>query len=163
MKSEQDHQAVLATFKAMSDAWASMDAGQFAACYAPDATVIGPGISLWGRDDIRASMAAAFAGPLKDSQRPHSAQGLRFLAGDTVVVVTESATVFPGESEVPPDRQHLVTWILARYDGRWPRRITSAEHEGEDSCRNTWCCCTRPRARRLMNESAGGSCRCGRS
>jgi uncharacterized protein (TIGR02246 family) len=122
---EQEHEAVLATFKAMSDAWALMDAGRFAACYAADATVIGPGIYLRGRDDINASMAGAFTGPLKDSLRPHSAQSLRFVSGDTAVVVTESATVFPGESEVPPDRQHLVTWILTRHDGQW---LVEANH-----------------------------------
>jgi uncharacterized protein (TIGR02246 family) len=125
MNSEQDHQAVLATFKAMSDAWASMDAWQFAACYADDATVIGPGIYLRGRDDINASMAGAFAGPLKGTLRPHSAQSVRFLRGDTAVVVTESTTMFPDESEVPPDRRHLVTWILARHHDEW---LVEANH-----------------------------------
>jgi uncharacterized protein (TIGR02246 family) len=125
MFSEQDEQAVLATFKAMSDAWASMDAGMFAACYAADATVIGPGIHLRGRDDINASMAAAFAGPLNNSHRPHAAQSVRFLPGGTAVVVTRSATVFPGETEAPPDRQHLVTWILARHDAAW---LVEANH-----------------------------------
>ena len=125
MNSEQDHQAVLATFKAMSDAWASTDAWQFAACYTADATVIGPGIHLRGRDDINASMAGAFAGPLKNSLRPHSAQSLRFLPGGTAVVVTRSTTVLPGESEVPSDRQHLVTWILTRQDDQW---LVEANH-----------------------------------
>jgi uncharacterized protein (TIGR02246 family) len=125
MISEQDHQAVLATFEAMSDAWASMDAGQFAACYAADATVIGPGIHLRGRDEINESMAAAFAGPLKDSLRAHSAQSVRLLPAGTAVVVTQSATVFSGESEAPPDRQHLVTWILARHDETW---LVEANH-----------------------------------
>ena len=125
MSSEQAHEAVLATFTTMSDAWALMDAAQFAACYADDATVIGPGICLRGKDDISGSMAAAFAGPLKRSRRPHSAQSVRFLSGDTAIVVTESATLFPGEAEAPPDRQHLVTWVLTSHDGRW---LVEANH-----------------------------------
>jgi uncharacterized protein (TIGR02246 family) len=125
MSSELEHEAVLATFKAMSAAWARMDAARFAACYADDATVIGPGIYLRGKDDIDGSMAAAFAGPLKDSLRPHSARSMRFLSGDTAVVVTESATILPGEAEAPPDRHHLVTWILTRHDGRW---LVEANH-----------------------------------
>ena len=125
MSSEQPHEAVLATFTTMSDAWALMDAAQFAACYADDATVIGPGIFLRGKDGISGSMAAAFAGPLKGSRRPHSAQSVRFLSGDTAIVVTESATLFPGEAEAPPDRQHLVTWILTRHDGQW---LVEANH-----------------------------------
>jgi uncharacterized protein (TIGR02246 family) len=50
---------------------------------------------------------------------------VRFLSGGTAVVVTESATIFPGETEAPPDRQHLVTWILTRRDGRW---LVEANH-----------------------------------
>jgi uncharacterized protein (TIGR02246 family) len=121
------HQDVLAAFETMSDAWAGQDAARFAACYADDATVIGPGIYLRGREDISASMAAAFGGPLKGSKRPHSAQSVRFLSGDTAVVVTRSATIFSGEAQAPPERQHLVTWILTRSDGSW---LVEANHMG---------------------------------
>ena len=125
MSSEPEHETVQAAFAAMSDAWAGQDAAGFAACYADDATVIGPGIYLRGRDDINASMAAAFAGPLRDSTRPHSAQSVRFLPGDTALVVTKSATLFAGEVQAPPERQQLVTWILTRRDGRW---LVEANH-----------------------------------
>lgn len=124
MSTETEHEAVLATFTTMSDAWALMDAARFAACYAHEATVIGPGINLRNRDDIQASMAAAFAGPLKGTHRPHSARSVRFLSADTAIVVTESATTFPGEAEAAPDR-HLVTWILTCHDGRW---LVEANH-----------------------------------
>jgi uncharacterized protein (TIGR02246 family) len=125
MSSEREHEAVLAAFTAMSGAWAPMDAARFAACYADDATVIGPGIDLRGKDDITASMAAAFAGPLKDSPAAVLRAQRAFLSGHTAVVVTESATIFPGEAEALPDRQHLVTWILTRHDGRW---LVEANH-----------------------------------
>ena len=125
MSSAPEDETVLAVFETMSEAWAAQDAARFAACYAGDATVIGPGIYLRGKDDINGSMAAAFAGPLKDSIRPHSAQSVRFLSGDTAVVVTGSATLFPGEAQAPPERQHLVTWILTRHDGRW---LVEANH-----------------------------------
>ena len=125
MSSEPEHEAVLAAFTTMSGTWAAMDAAGFAACYADDATVIGPGIYLRGKDEIDRSMATAFAGPLKGSLRPHSARIVRFLSADTAVVVTESATIFPGETEPSPDRQHLVTWILTRHDGRW---LVEANH-----------------------------------
>ena len=49
MSSESEHEAVLATLKTMSDAWALMDAARFAACYANDAAVIGPGSYLRAR------------------------------------------------------------------------------------------------------------------
>jgi uncharacterized protein (TIGR02246 family) len=119
MDSEDRDEAVRAVFTTMSRAWAGQDAGQFAACYTEDATVIGPGIHLRGRDDIRQSMAAAFAGPLRGSSRPHSVQTVRALPGGTAIVVTESATVLPGEATPPPERRHLVTWLLTRYDQQW--------------------------------------------
>jgi uncharacterized protein (TIGR02246 family) len=52
-------------------------------------------------------------------------QSVRLLSGDTAVVVTESATIFPGEAKASPDRQHLVTWILTRHDGQW---LVEANH-----------------------------------
>ena len=125
MSSEREREAVLAVFETMSDAWAVRDASRFAACYAEEATVIGPGIYLRGMDDIQVSMAAAFAGPLKDSTRPHSVRSVRLLSGDTAVVVTRSVTLLSGEAQAPPERQHLVTWVLARRDGRW---LVEANH-----------------------------------
>src|SRR2546423_10332503 len=125
MGSEHPDKSVQAVFKAMSEAWAAPAATEVAACYTAAATVIGPGIYLRGREDISRSMAAAFAGPLKDSSRPHSVQAVRFLPGGTAIVVTRSATILPGEAVASPDRQHLVTWLLTRHDGGW---LVEAHH-----------------------------------
>ncbi|MEW9527448.1 SgcJ/EcaC family oxidoreductase [Microbispora sp. NPDC049125] len=116
---QDPEQAVLALFDATSSAWRDGDAGAFAGRYAEDATVILPGVHLRGRAGIRASMGDAFAGPLKGSRRIHTPRGVRFLGADVAVVVTRSATVFPGEAEPPADRWELATWTLARRDGRW--------------------------------------------
>ena len=117
MSSEQD--AVVATFAATSKAWADGDASAFAAWYADDATVILPGFYLRGKNDVDAGMTAAFAGPLKGSRRVHSVQSVRFLAPDAAVVVTRSATLFPGEDEAPAERRDLGTWVLTRRDFQW--------------------------------------------
>jgi uncharacterized protein (TIGR02246 family) len=111
--------AVLALFDATSSAWSDGDGGAFAGRYAEDATVILPGVHLRGRAEIRTSMGEAFAGPLKGSRRIHTPQSVRFLAEDVAVVVTRSATAFPGEAEPPSDRWEWATWALARRDGRW--------------------------------------------
>jgi uncharacterized protein (TIGR02246 family) len=110
---------VLATFEATSRAWADGDAHAFVAWYADDATVILPGVNLAGKAGIDGAMAAAFAGPLKRSRRVHDARSVRFLDGDTAIVITRSETVFPGEASAPPDRQELATWVLTSNDGRW--------------------------------------------
>jgi uncharacterized protein (TIGR02246 family) len=117
MSSAQD--AVVATFEATSKAWTDGDASAFAAWYADDATVILPGFYLRGKNDVDASMAAAFAGPLRGSRRVHSVQSVRFLAPDAAIVVTRSATVFPGEDEAPAERRDLATWVLTRRDLQW--------------------------------------------
>jgi len=111
--------AVLAVFEATSRAWADGDANAFAASYAEDATVILPGFCLLGRAGVRASMGDAFAGPLKGSRRIHTARNVRFLGDDTALVVTDSVTAFPGETEPPAERRELATWTLSRHDGGW--------------------------------------------
>lgn len=111
--------AVRAVFDEVSSAWRDGDADAFAEWYADDATVILPGFYLPGKDAIRASMAAAFAGPLKGSRRIHQVQGIRHLGDGTVIVISDSATVFPGEAEVAADRRERATWVLSRRDGRW--------------------------------------------
>lgn len=114
---EHDHDELLAVFDEMSGAWDAGDAAEFAGFYTDGATVVGPGIYLQGKDHIRRSMAGAFGGPLKGSRRPHRPQSARLLGRDTAIVVTRSDTVLPGEAEAPPERAHLVTWILARQNG----------------------------------------------
>jgi uncharacterized protein (TIGR02246 family) len=116
---DQGHNELLAIFDAMSSAWDAGDAAVFADFYTDGATVVGPGIHLKGRAHIRQSMAGAFGGPLKGSKRPHQLQSARLLDTDNAIVVTRSDTVLPGETQVPPEREHLVTWVLARRRGRW--------------------------------------------
>jgi uncharacterized protein (TIGR02246 family) len=111
--------AVIATFDATSKAWSDGDTRAFMAWFADDATVILPGFSLTGKADIDASMAAAFAGPLRGSRRVHDPRSVRFLGRDTAIVVTRSETVFAGEDAAPADRQDMATWVLARHDGQW--------------------------------------------
>ena len=114
-----EKRAVLAVFDAASSAWTDGDANAFVEWYAEDATVILPGFYLRGRADVRASMGNAFAGPLKGSRRIHTVQSNRFLSDDTAIVITRSATTFPGEAEPPAERWELATWVLSKGDGRW--------------------------------------------
>jgi uncharacterized protein (TIGR02246 family) len=111
--------AVRAVFAETSRAWADGDAEAFAARYTPDATVVLPGIYLPGQDAIRTAMAAAFTGPLKDSQRVHRVENIRFADPATAIVITDSVTVHPGEPAPPAQQRERATWILTRHDGKW--------------------------------------------
>ena len=129
MSHEDGHDELLAVFGEMSGAWDEGDAARFADFYTEDATAVGPGIYLRGKDHIRQSMAGAFGGPLKGSRRPHRPQSVRLLDRDTAIVVTRSDTILPGEAEAPPERAHLVTWILACQGGGQARRwLVEANH-----------------------------------
>jgi len=56
--------AIHTVFDEVTSAWQDGDTDAFVAWYADDATAILPGFYLPGKDAIRTSMAAAFAGPL---------------------------------------------------------------------------------------------------
>jgi uncharacterized protein (TIGR02246 family) len=111
--------AIRAVFDEVSSAWGDGDADAFTGWYADGATVILPGFYLPDKDAIRASMAAAFAGPLKGSRRIHQVQNIRHLGAGTAIVISDSATVFPGEAEPAAERRERATWVLSKRDGRW--------------------------------------------
>jgi uncharacterized protein (TIGR02246 family) len=119
LENAADSSDIRAVFGEVSRAWADGDADAFVSRYAKDATVIFPGVYLPGKDAIRAAMAAAFAGPLNGSRRIHELQSIRFPGRGTAVVISDSATAFRGEGELPVDRWERVTWLLSRRDGRW--------------------------------------------
>jgi uncharacterized protein (TIGR02246 family) len=111
--------AIRAVFVQTSRAWADGDTEAFAAWYAPDATVILPGVYLPGQDAIREAMAAAFAGPLKNSRRIHRVQAVRFTDPGTAIVITDSITALPGAPEPPVQQHERATWVLSRHHGQW--------------------------------------------
>jgi uncharacterized protein (TIGR02246 family) len=100
-------------------AWAENDADAFVAPYTDDATAILPGSYRKGKENIRASMAAGFAGPLKGSSTVNQTLDVRLFGPDTAVVTSESGILMAGESEVPAQRMVLATWVLTKRDGKW--------------------------------------------
>ncbi|WP_370615145.1 SgcJ/EcaC family oxidoreductase [Mumia sp. Pv 4-285] len=100
-------------------AWASGDADGMVASYTPDATAIMPGSFRGSRDEIRESMAFAFAGPLHGTSTVNERIGVRFVGSDAAIVLTQSGILFPGQSEVPAQGRVSCTWVMERRDGRW--------------------------------------------
>jgi uncharacterized protein (TIGR02246 family) len=110
---------VRATFEALYAAWTANDAEAFAALYLDDATVVMPGVYNSGREQVRAYMAAAFAGPLRGSRGVDTPQSVRFLGDDAAVIVSEAGILMAGETSLPAERLHRATWLLAKRDGAW--------------------------------------------
>ncbi|HEV3291759.1 MAG TPA: SgcJ/EcaC family oxidoreductase [Streptosporangiaceae bacterium] len=124
--------AIRAVFAQTSRAWADGDGEAFAAWYAPDATVILPGVYLPGQDAIREAMAAAFAGPLKNTRRSHQVRSIRFTSPGTAIVITDSVTVPPGKPQPVAQQRERATWVLSRSDGRWLIHAYHSSPGGED-------------------------------
>jgi len=116
----QDEAAIQAVLVASYKAWEAGDADGMVADYTPDATAIMPGSLRDSRDMIRKSMAMAFEGPLKDSSTYNKQLSIRFVGRDAAIVISESAILFAGETEVPDDARKVnATWVLEKQDGTW--------------------------------------------
>lgn len=115
-----DERAVLDVIHGVYDAWADNDADAFAALYLDDATVVQPGgIYKKSRNDVRTSMALAFAGPLKGSTVIDEPKNVRILGDNAAVVISEAGVVMAGETEAPAERMVRATWVLAKQHGTW--------------------------------------------
>jgi len=122
-RSDAGRQAVLGVLARVYRAWEAGDTETFAADYTEDASVIQPGVYEKDREEIRTNMVAAFAGPLNGSRVAARPVNVRFLTGDTAIVVSEDGIIFPGQDAVASERLVRATWVLVRRDGGW--RIAS--------------------------------------
>jgi len=114
-----DEAAIQAVLADSYQAWTAGDADAMVADYTPDATAILPGSLRAGRDTIRASMAAGFAGPLRGTSIWNDQLSLRFVGRDAAIVVTESGVLFDGATTVPDSEKVNATWVLEKKDGSW--------------------------------------------
>src|SRR6202161_2209019 len=121
--SDTDRQAIRDVLASLYKAWEAGDAEAFVADYTEDATVVQPGVYKKDREEIRTTMAAAFAGPLSGSRATDHPSVIRFLTGDTAIVISEGGIIFPGQDAVASEGLIRATWVLVRRDGGW--RIAS--------------------------------------
>ena len=121
--SDTDRRAILDVFARLYEAWEANDAETFVADYTQDASVIQPGVYKRDREEIRATMAAGFAGPLKGSRVAAHPVDIRFVTDDTAIVISEDGIIFPGQDAVASEGLVRATWVLVKRDDAW--RIAS--------------------------------------
>jgi len=92
--------AIHTVFDEVSSAWEDGDTDAFVAWYADDATAILPGFYLPGKEAIRTSMAAAFAGPL----RAHGASTRYGASGISGTAQPSPSPRAPPSSPLGPER-----------------------------------------------------------
>lgn len=119
MRNDNPSDSVLNVIQSVYDAWAANDADAFAALYTEEATVVQPGVHKKNKGDIRTTMAAGFAGPLKGSRVLDEPQSVRFLGSDAAVVITEGGVLMPGQNELPSERLVRATWVLTKVAEQW--------------------------------------------
>jgi uncharacterized protein (TIGR02246 family) len=116
----EDQAAIQAVLVDSYQAWEAGDADGMVASYTADATAIMTGSLRDSRDAISQSMAAAFEGPLKGSSTFNKQLSIRFVGSDAAIVISESAILFAGETDVPDDRRKVnATWVFEKRDGQW--------------------------------------------
>ncbi len=114
-----DEAAIQAVMADSYKAWSAGDADGMVANYTEDATAIMTGSLRDSRDVIRQGMAAAFAGPLKDTSTYNKQLSIRFVGRDAAIVVSESGILFGRQTEVPDAAKVNTTWVLEKRDGQW--------------------------------------------
>jgi uncharacterized protein (TIGR02246 family) len=107
----QDEAAVRAVIDGVYAAWTANDPDAFVTEYAEDVTAALPGTYLVGREAVRETMRAMFAGPLRGCRSRHEVLGVRVL-GDTAIVTSRGTVVLADRAE--PEPWTLETWVLAR-------------------------------------------------
>ena len=123
---DQQMAAVAKVPQRIVEAWAANDADAFAAACAEDATLILPGdVCLKSREEIRAFMANAYAGPYKGTRVTGQPLSLRFLGDDVSVLITQGGVLMPGETEVSDKQAIRATWVLGKHGDEW---LVSAYH-----------------------------------
>ncbi|MER7007238.1 SgcJ/EcaC family oxidoreductase [Dactylosporangium sp. NPDC000555] len=101
-------------------AWARNDAAGVADVFTEDGILILPGdVYKRGRDEIRSFMAAAYAGPFKDSNVTGQPADLRIISDDVALIRTHGGILAPGETEIAPELAVRSTWVAVKKDGEW--------------------------------------------
>ncbi len=114
-----DQAEITAVPARMVASWAANDADAFADLFTEDGTMILPGVYKKGRDEIRAYMAAAYAGPYQGTHVTGTPLDLKPLAPGAVALLTTGGVIAAGTTELSDEAAIRASWILVKRDDRW--------------------------------------------
>ncbi|KOX24300.1 SgcJ/EcaC family oxidoreductase [Nocardiopsis sp. NRRL B-16309] len=117
--SAEDSAHVTALPGRIVSAWAGHDPEAFSRVFTEDGTMVLPGVMCRGREEVRAFMAQAFAGPFKGTRVTGTPVSARALGGDAAVLVTQGGVLAPGEEKVSDARAIRASWVAVRTDEGW--------------------------------------------
>jgi uncharacterized protein (TIGR02246 family) len=101
-------------------AWANNDAQGVADVFTADGILILPGdVYKKGREEVHAFMAAAYAGPFKNSKVTGRPVDVRFVGEDIALLRTHGGILAEGETEISDELAVRSTWVVVKRDGEW--------------------------------------------
>ncbi|ADJ47295.1 hypothetical protein AMES_5470 [Amycolatopsis mediterranei S699] len=109
-----DERAALTVPMRLQDAVTRKDADAFADVFAENGSLVQYDDELKNREEIRAYMKAAFAGPFKDNDVAGRSLRLSFLTDDVALLTEEAGVLLPGEQKAAPERLFYATWVIHR-------------------------------------------------
>lgn len=102
------------------EAWSRNDAGDVAEAFTEDGILILPGdVFKQGRDEIKAFMEAAYAGPFKGTGVTGVPVDVRFASENVAVLRTHGGILAPGETTIIEELAVRSTWVVVKRDGTW--------------------------------------------
>lgn len=112
--------AVLSVPLRLVKAWSKNDVEGIVDVFTEDGILILPGdVFKNGREEIRSFLAAAFAGPFKDTGVIGRPVDLRFASDDVALIRTHGGVLAPGDTEIAPELAVRSGWTCVRRDGTW--------------------------------------------
>jgi uncharacterized protein (TIGR02246 family) len=117
--SHGDLAAVAALPERIVAAWADQDADAFAEVFTEDGSMILPGVYEQGREQIRAFMAQAFAGPYRGTRVTGQPLDLRLLGEGVALLLTQGGVLGAGETAVADGRAIRASWVAVNRGGTW--------------------------------------------
>ncbi|GAA3126548.1 SgcJ/EcaC family oxidoreductase [Streptosporangium carneum] len=109
-----DEKAVLTVPMRIQAGVTAKDPDAFADVFAENGSLVQYDDELRDREEIRAYVKAAFAGPFKDCNVAGRTLFLDFLSDDVAMVVEEAGVLLPGETVAAPERLFHATWVIRR-------------------------------------------------
>lgn len=117
--SEKEKEALNVPLRLVA-AWADNDAKGVADVFTEDGILILPGdVFKQGREEIRAFMTAAYAGPFKGTGVTGNPVDVRFATDDVALLRTHGGILAAGETEIDPELAVRSTWVVVKKDDQW--------------------------------------------
>lgn len=99
--------------------WDANDADAIAEMFTDNGSMLMGDDQLKSRDEIRAWLTDAFAGPYKGARMTFEPVEISMLHRDSALIVAEGGILLAGETEVAPERSSRIVFVTVRVDDDW--------------------------------------------